>query len=122
MVLMAEVSGIKEEVAMSYPIRYGGRLFETTGVEVTSTSVIFTLPNNTFLYSAPCGIVPIHIKQDIPSGTTQTLPIMFKINNETQSVVLPNGTSLTAAGITSGVYLFFYDKRFDVLQIIGVNS
>ena len=47
---------------------------------------------------------------------------MFKINNETQSVVLPNGTSLTAAGITSGVYLFFYDKRFDVLQIIGVNS
>lgn len=104
---------------MSYLIRYGVRLFETTNVEVTSSSVIFTLPNNTFLYSARCGIVPIHINQDIPSGTTQTLTVLFKINNETQGITVPGGDSLTAAGIAKGVYLFFFNKANNILQLIN---
>lgn len=103
---------------MSYPIRYGGRLFETTGVEVTSTSVIFSLPNNTFLYSAPRGIVPINIKQDLPSGTTTTLSVLLQVNNETHGVSVPGGDPLTAAGVAKGVYLFYYDKSLNTLQIL----
>lgn len=106
---------------MSYAIRYDGRLFETTAVEVTSSAVIFTLPNNTFLYSAPRGIVPIYIKQDLPSGTTETLSVLFRINNQTQGVSVVGGYSLTAANIAKGVYLFYYDKTTDTLQILGVN-
>lgn len=106
---------------MNYPIRYSGRLFETTAVEVTSSAVIFTLPDNTFLYSGARGIVPIYIKQDIPSGTTETLSVLMQANNQTQGVSVVGGDSLTAANVVKGVYLFYFDKQNDVLQIIGAN-
>ncbi len=106
---------------MTYPIRYSGRLFETTAVEVTSSAVIYTLPDNAFLFSGPRGIVPIYVKQDVPSGTTETLPVLMQANNQTQGVSVVGGDSLTAANIAKGVYLFYFDKQNDVLQIIGVN-
>lgn len=106
---------------MTYPIRYSGRLFETTAVEVTSSAVIYTLPDNVFLFSGPRGIVPIYVKQDVPSGTTETLSVLMQANNQTQGVSVVGGDSLTAANIAKGVYLFYFDKQNDVLQIIGVN-
>lgn len=106
---------------MSYPIRYSGRIIETTAVEVATTAVIFKLPNNAFLYAAPRGVMPISIKQDLPSGTTTTLSVLFETNGQTQGVSVPGGDNLTAADIAKGVYLFYYDKAGDVLQILGVN-
>lgn len=106
---------------MNYPFRYGGRLYETTAVTVESTAVIFTLPDNTFLFSGPRGLIPIYIKQDIPSGTTDTLSVLMQSNNQTQGVSIVGGNSLTVAKIVKGVYLFYFDKSNNTLQILGVN-
>lgn len=106
---------------MSYPVRYSGRILETTAVEVTATAVIFKLPDNAFLHAAPRGVMPINVKQDLPSGTTTTLSVLFETNSQTQGVSVPGGDGLTAADIAKGVYLFYYDKSADILQILGVN-
>lgn len=107
---------------MTYPIRYSGRIIETAAVEVTATAVIFKLPDNAFLLAAPRGVMPIYVKQDVPSGAADTLSVLLETNGQTQGVSVPGGDNLTAAGIAKGVYLFYYDKSADILQILGVNQ
>lgn len=98
-----------------------GRMFETTAVEVTASAVVFTLPDNTFHFAGNRGIIPIKISQSIPSGTTTTLPILFRVNGSTQAVTTVGGSALTAASVTTGLFLFYFDKSANLLQIIGVN-
>lgn len=101
---------------MNYPINYPRRVLGTTGVEVTSTSVIFKLPNQAFAYAGARGVMVINVAQSAPSGTADTLPVLFESNNVTQGASAAGGESLTLASLPTGVYQFYYDKAGNVLQ------
>lgn len=104
---------------MNYPIRYCGRMFETTAVTVESAAVVFDIPDNAFLFAGARGIIPINIKQSIPGGTTTTLPVLMRSNNKTQGVSVDGDDALTVAGVKTGVRLFYFDKAGDILQLIA---
>lgn len=104
---------------MNYPIRYCGRMFETTAVTVGSTAVVFDIPDNAFLFAGARGLIPISVKQGVPSGTTTTLPVLMRSNNQTQGVSVAGGEALTVAGLETGVHLFYFDKAGDILQLIA---
>lgn len=104
---------------MSYAVRYSGRLVETTAVATQATAVVYTIPDNTFLFAGSRGIIPINIKQPVPSGATTTLPVRLQSNNQTQGVSVTGGEALTAADCKTGVRLFYFDKAADILQLIN---
>ena len=90
-----------------YPFQFvntrGIPTIESTGVSVTTDAVLL-----------------VKINQEIPSGTTTTLPIRFTSEiGGINSVTTFNGANLTVAGLPgTGVYLFYYDRLTDVLQVM----
>lgn len=57
---------------------------------------------------------------DLPEGTTDTLPVTFNMAGNTMSVTLAGGESATVADLPNpGVFLVFYDRIDNILQLIG---
>ncbi len=100
--------------------RGGVPKLDVQGVNVTDTRVEFSLPNNAFRFLADNGLVLIRIGIALPTGTTGTLPIVFTANDSTQALTDVGGAEVTAADLPStGVYLFFYDKSGNVMQLLS---
>lgn len=100
--------------------RRGVPKVDVQSVTVTDTNVQFLLPNNAFRFLPDNGLVLIRIGVAIPTGTTATLPLVFSSNESTQVITDVGGAELTAADIPStGVYLFFYDKSANLMQLLS---
>lgn len=100
--------------------RGGVPKLDVQSVNVTDTNVEFVLPNNAFRFLPENGLVLIRIGLAIPTGTTATLPIVFTSNDATQVVTNVGSAEITAADLPStGVYLFFYDKTGNLLQLLS---
>lgn len=100
--------------------RRGVPKVDVQAVAVTDTNVQFMLPNFAFRFLPESGLVLIRVGIAIPTGTTTTLPVVFAANDATQTITDVGGTELTAADIPStGVYLFFYDKSSNVMQLLS---
>ena len=57
---------------------------------------------------------------DLPEGTTETLPVRFVMAGNTVNVTLAGGTNATVANFPNpGVFLVFYDRVDNMLQLIG---
>lgn len=57
---------------------------------------------------------------DLPEGTTETLPVRFIMAGNTQNVTLAGGANATVANFPNpGVFLVFYDRVDNILQLIG---
>lgn len=92
---------------------------QAIGVNVTTTEVSFTFPNHAFWNSWYKGIVLIHLPA-IPTGTTGTLPIQFETNGVSIPLTRSNGVAVTAEDILgNGVYLVYYDKTSNLLQLMS---
>lgn len=94
---------------------------ESTGVNVSTTAVTFTFNSDSPMPTPFRGLLVVKLAQAIPAGTTATLPIVFSsTRNGDQNVTTYNGINLTVAGIPgTGVYLFYYDRISNVLQLIN---
>lgn len=108
---------------MSQPFQFvnrrGSAALSTTGVSVGTSNVTFTFQNHAFLNAWYRGTVYINLAQEIPSGTTSTLPIVFETNGVTQAVTKVGNTALTVEDITgTGIYEFWFDKSSNLLQLI----
>lgn len=100
--------------------RGGVPKIDVQSVNVTDTRVEFTLPNNAFRFLPENGLVLIRIGIAIPTGTTATLPVTFVANDSSQAVTDVGAAEVTAADIPStGVYLFFYDKTGNQMQLLS---
>lgn len=100
--------------------RRGIPRLDVTGVTVTTAAVVFSLVNNAFRFLEESGLVLIRINTAIPTGTTDTLPVVFQSNDATQAITNVGGEPLTAADIPStGIYLFYYDKNTKLMQILS---
>lgn len=94
-------------------------ILETTSVTVGTDNVVFTLSNRAFRFLNEHGLVLLKISQSIPTGTTATLPILFSSNGVTKPLTNVGGAAITVAQIpATGVYLAYYDKDANVLQLL----
>ena len=65
------------------------------------------------------GILIVYLT-DLPEGTTETLPVRFNMAGNTLNVTLAGGTNATVADLQNpGVFLVFYDRIDNILQLIG---
>jgi len=106
-----------------FPFQYsninGIQCIEVRRITVTDTSVDFQFrpdwDRNPFR-----GLLLINVPEAIPTGTTTTLPIRFSMAGNTQNVTVAGGDNLTVADFAGvGVYLVYYDRIMNVLQLIG---
>jgi hypothetical protein len=91
---------------------------QSRGVKVTADNVTFSFrpdwDRNPFR-----GVILVNIADEIPEGTTTTLPIMFTMAGNTMNVTTAGGDNLTVADFSgTGVYLVYYDRLSNVLQLI----
>lgn len=99
--------------------RQGIPRLETTGVTVSTTDVKFSFNNHPFLFRNFNGLILVKISQVIPTGTTETLPIVFDTNGRSKNVTKIGGTNVLVSDITgTGIYLAYYESDSDSLQLL----
>lgn len=106
-----------------WPFQYvnqrGIPTIQSRSVTVSDTSVDFKF--NPDWNSRPFrGLLLVYLADEIPTGTTTTLPIRFSMAGTTSNVTLAGGANLTVADLPgTGVYLFYYDRFSDTLQLLS---
>ena len=93
----------------------------TRRVTVSDTSVDFKF--NPDWNSRPFrGLLLVNISEAIPTGPTTTLPIRFSMAGTTSNVTVAGGDNLTVADLPGvGIYLFYYDRFSDTLQLLNTT-
>jgi len=99
--------------------RRGSAAIQSRSVAVNAENVTFSFQNHAFASGWYRGTVFVNLVQEIPAGTTGTLPILFETNGFTQAVTKYGGAPLTAADIPgTGVYEFWFDRTTNTLQVL----
>lgn len=94
---------------------------ESQSIEVTTDAVIFSFNPHSQINAFFQGLIAVKLSQSIPTGTTATLPIKFATIGIPNSVKQLRGheTDVTAGDIAGrGIYLCFYDRASDTLQLL----
>ena len=106
-----------------FPFQYtnirGIPTIKSQSVVVSDTSVDFKF--NPDWNSRPFrGLLLVYIADEIPTGATGTLPIRFSMAGATSNVTVAGGDNLTVADLPGvGVYLLYYDRFTDTLQLLN---
>jgi hypothetical protein len=90
-------------------------------VTVSTTNVAFDFNNHRNVGRPFRGLLIINLAQPIPTGTTDTLPIVFTSGGgNPQPVIGKNGEAITVADIEgTGIYLMWYESQTNTLQLIA---
>lgn len=107
----------------NYPFNFVNRngipLIESNSITVNTDNVVFTIPNRSFRWLNQKGMIFFRLNQPIPTGTTDTLPIVFSSNDFIQPLTNVGGTPITVSQIPSvGVYQIYYDKDANLMQLL----
>lgn len=110
----------------NYPFNFANRrgipMVESTSVTVNTDNVTITLPNRTFRWLNDKGIILFRLNQSIPSSAS-SLPILFSSNDFTQPLTNLGGADVTQATMEStGVYLIYYDKGANLMQLLTATA
>jgi len=66
------------------------------------------------------GLILVYLSETIPEGTTTTLPIQLSMAGITSNVTVAGGANVTVADLPgTGIYLVYFDRWADTLQLIG---
>lgn len=90
----------------------------TTGVSVGTTQVTFTVPSNNTFYNNFNGLILFKMDQEIPAGTTDTLPIALTSNAGTKEVTVLGGGEWTVADFQTGIHLMYFESVSGTLQLL----
>ena len=106
----------------NYPFNFANRngipMIESNSVQVTDTNVVINIPNRAFRFLNGTGLLLFRLNTEI---TNTTLPILFSSNEFTQPLTLVGGVAATGADISEvGVYLIYYAKGANLMQLISV--
>ena len=67
------------------------------------------------------GLILVYISEEIPTGTTTTLPVQFSMAGTTSTVTVVGGANVTVADLPgTGIYLVYFDRWADTLQVLNV--
>lgn len=110
----------------TFPFQYvninGVPTIKSQSVTVSETSVDFKFRPD-FDRRPFRGLILVYLSEEIPTGTTTTLPIRFSMAGTTSNVTLAGGDNLTVADLPGvGVYLLYYDRLSDTLQLMGLTA
>lgn len=110
----------------NYPFNFSNRrgipLIESNAVTVGTTEVTVTLPNRVFRGLNDKGVILFKLNQAIPEASN-TLPIIFSSNDFTQPLTNLGGAEVTGETVTStGVYLIYYDKNANIMQLLTAEA
>ena len=98
---------------------HGIPTIKTQTVVVSDTSVVFKFAPD-FDGRPFRGLILVYISEPIPEGTTTTLPIQFSMAGTTSNVTVAGGTNVTVATLPGvGVYLVYFDRWADTLQLVN---
>lgn len=88
-------------------------------VTVNTSNVAFDFNNHRNVGRPFRGLLIVNLAQAIPTGTTDTLPIVFTSGGSNpQALVGANGDPVTVADISgTGIYILWYESQTDTLQI-----
>ena len=106
-----------------FPYQYvninGIPTIKTQTVVVSDTAVTFKFAPD--FDSRPFrGLILVYISEAIPEGTTTTLPVQFSMAGTTSNVTVAGGANVTVADLPgTGIYLVYFDRWADTLQLIG---
>lgn len=109
----------------TWPFQYvnirGIPSIQSRNVVVSETSVDFKF--NPDWNDRPFrGLLLVYLADAIPEGTTTTLPIRFSMAGTTSNVTVAGGDNLTVADLPGvGIYLLYYDRLADVLQLLNTT-
>jgi hypothetical protein len=93
-------------------------MIASISVEVTATNVVIGIPKRAFRGLADSGIIAFRLNQEIPTAGA-SLPVMISSNEFTQTLTVLGGASATGTEISSvGVYLVWYDKCANTMQLL----
>lgn len=101
--------------------RNGIPCLETQGAVLTSSACTYSLKNHPFLNGNYQGLVIIKVAQKVTAPTTD-VPVVFATLGTTSAIqVKDRGDAVidTSKINDLGVYLFFYDRSNDTLQLIA---
>ena len=113
-------------MAALYPYQYinvrGIPTIKSTAVTVNADSVDFTFNSNPTFNNPFRGLLLVYLANEIPAGTTTTLPIRFTSNQAgAENVTTYNNANWTVGDVLgTGVYLVYYDRRENTLQVLSV--
>lgn len=107
-----------------YPWQYvninGIPTIKAQSIAVSTTSVDFKF-NPDWDKRPFRGLLLVYLPEEVPTGTTTTLPVRFSMAGVTSNVTVAGGDNLTVADLPGvGVYLLFYDRLSDILQVLSV--
>lgn len=93
-------------------------LIASTGTTVGADSVNISLG---FRRIQPVGYFTVRITDEIPTGTTTTLPVTLTMNGTTRPLTLMGGTAVTVADLigVTGVMLVYNDAINGTLQLMS---
>lgn len=105
-----------------FPFQYininGVPTIEVRRIIVSDTSVDFQFRPD-FDGTPFRGLLLVYMPETIPTGTTGTLPVRFAMAGNTQVLTQQGGAEVTVADLTgTGVYLVYYDRFANILQLV----
>lgn len=91
-------------------------------VNVGTTDVKIAFNNHRNIGRPFRGIMVVNIAQQIPTGTTDTLPIVFTSDGGNDvNLTTYNGDNVTVADLSgTGIYLCWYESQTNTLQLLNV--
>lgn len=107
-----------------FPYQYinvnGIPTIKTQAIQITDTAVTFKFAPD-FDGRPFRGLILVYISEPIPEGTTTTLPVQFSMAGITSNVTVAGGANVTVADLPgTGIYLVYFDRWADTLQILNV--
>lgn len=106
-----------------YPYQYvninGIPTIKSQSVVVSDTAVTFKFAPD-FDRRPFRGLILVYLSEAIPEGTTTTLPVQLSMAGITSNVTVAGGANVTVADLPgTGIYLVYFDRWADTLQLIG---
>ena len=91
---------------------------ESQSVTASTTAVTFTF--NPQIIASPRFSGLIAVKIVVPADTAAAaLPVQFSMGGETIALIQAGGDAVTGADLLAGIYMVFYDRTSNILQLIG---
>lgn len=106
----------------NYPFNFANRMgipmIESSSVVLDTADVTINIPNRAFRFLSGTGLILFRLNTEIPAGGA-SLPIIFSSNEFTQPLTVVGGDAATGASLEgTGVYLIYYDKNGNTLQLV----
>ncbi|WP_303013796.1 hypothetical protein [uncultured Bacteroides sp.] len=92
----------------------------TVQVTVGTENVTLELPNHAFYGRNYVGGFYVNLRQEIPAGTTATLPILIGTNGDTRPLMAYNNEPVRVENLAGpGIYEIHYNKYTNELYLVN---